>query len=489
MTQTRRLPLAALLIVALCSTAAHAERTRAPRVDRQAAFKASLSLDGWRKQERFLPANKVGKALPKLQTGVIKVKALGNVIVMRRYQPATKGGERGFQVEQWVRLRQKPATTDKLSGKAHESLTQAIALLDKNFALAPTNRRALLDAAVSGVLANDARPVTSTEGYRLAVQNAAASLNDKYTRSFAPAAEKQRVLSSAGQAEGIGVVMLRGQDGVVARIHDKAPAAGQLQPRDRILSIDGRPAGTNQQIWDALKGDAGTRASLRVQRGSQTLTLSIERKQFPIQQVFPKLLGKSGIGMIKLARFTDGCAGDVQKAISKLQRQNKAPLKGLVLDLRGNGGGSSVEATKLLDGFISRGVFVNYVGANPEQAVATNKTPFAGLKLAVLLDKDSASASERTAGVLKQHNRATILGDVSFGKGIQQRTYGLPDGSSLKVTVAKMLLPSPSGGPVLDYHTHGIVPHVTAAQAKARFPQSPDPTASYAAYLLSTQGR
>lgn len=198
----RSLSLTTVLTVALWSAGAHAERTRAPRaprVDRQAAFKASLSLDGWRKQERFLPANKVGKALPKLQTGVIKVKALGNVIVMRRYLPATKGGERGLKVEQWVRLRQKPATSDKLSGKAHESLTKAISLLDKNFALAPTNRRALLDAAVAGVLAHDARPVTSTEGYRLAVQNAAASLDDKYTRSFAPAAEKQRVLRGAGK--------------------------------------------------------------------------------------------------------------------------------------------------------------------------------------------------------------------------------------------------------------------------------------------------
>jgi carboxyl-terminal processing protease len=482
-------PLLTVALAAVCAlatvdaSAAPSARRRA-RVDRRAAFKASLRLDGWQKQTRFIPASRGGKALPTLRKGEIKIKALGKVIVMRRYSAARKDGVRGLKVEQWVKLRQ-PKRSDGMSGKAHSSLRQAVKLLDQRFELGQTSRAKLHGAAIQGVLSAEKQPRSSTEAYRLAMKAAAASLGDKYTKVFDPVQHKAQTLRTHGKTLGVGVRFLEGQLGVLARVQKEGPAAGKLRVGDKLLTVNGAAVTSNQGAFDALKGEANSRVRVTLERAGQRKQLTLERKEFKVSQVSATLLGKTGVGLVKLNRFTVGCAGEVHQAITKLKRQAKGQLEGLVLDFRGNPGGQSKEATKLLDGFIAKGAFVRYTGFEPETHAAQAKTLFPKLKLAVLLDKKSASASERTAGVLKQHKRATILGEKSFGKGIRQSTFNLADGSSVKITTAKMLLPDPKTGQELYYHGKGLVPDVNVAQAKARFPNSKDPVALYAAGLLA----
>lgn len=470
------------------ATPAPQRRARVARPDR-AAFKANLRLDGWQKDKaRFIPLSRGGKALPKLRAGEVKIKALGKVIVMRRYSPASHNGVEGLKVEQWVKLRQ-PQRADGVSGKAHTSLRQTVKLLNQRFELGQAPRSKLLGAAVQGVLAADKLPQTSTEAYRLAMKAAASSLGDQYTTVFDPVQHKAQTLRTHGKSLGVGVRFLKGQPGVLARVQREGPAAGKLRVGDKLLAIDGAPVTTNQAAFDALKGDRGSRVRVTFERAGQRRELLLERKEFKISQVSSKLLGTSGVGVVKLKRFTVGCAGEVQQAITALQRQAEGKLKGVVLDFRGNPGGQSAEATKLLDSFIGKGAFVRYTGFEPETHAATPQTLFPRLKLAVLLDKGSASASERTAGVLRQHGRATLLGEKSFGKGIRQTTFNLADGSSVKITTAKMMLPNPKTGRELYYHGEGLAPDVSEQQAKARFPTAKDPVARYAAGLIAGELR
>ena len=255
-------------------------------------------------------------------------------------------------------------------------------------------------------------------------------------------------LMQTGEYGGIGCVIQK-VDGVVliSDINDKGPAGlAGLRVGDALIQV-GNTSLKGKSVSDVsalLKGTPGTEVSMVIERfnqGSQTLMFNRAK----IQQDAVPFFGMrdDGIGYIYLESFTDKAGLQVRQAVQELKKQSP---KGLILDLRGNGGGLLMEAVKIVSYFSdTKDTIVSTRGRGGEiQDVYRKaaKTLAADLPLAVLVDGSSASASEIVAGALQDLDRGVILGEKSFGKGLVQQIRPLPFGAQMKITVAKYYTPS-----------------------------------------------
>jgi carboxyl-terminal processing protease len=193
-----------------------------------------------------------------------------------------------------------------------------------------------------------------------------------------------------------------------------------------------------------LKGSAGTEVSIRVERYGTAPTLYTFKRETITQEPVPFYgLREDGIGYIYLESFTDKAGAQVRSALQNLLEKE---AKGIILDLRGNGGGLLMEAVKIVSLFVEgRDTLVTTRTRNgviQDVYKANGKPIAANLPLAVLVDENSASASEIVAGSLQDLDRAVILGEPSFGKGLVQQVHPLPFGAQMKVTIAKYYTPS-----------------------------------------------
>ena len=255
-------------------------------------------------------------------------------------------------------------------------------------------------------------------------------------------------LMQTGEYGGIGCVIQK-VDGVVliSDINDKGPAGlAGLRVGDALIQV-GNTSLKGKSVSDVsalLKGTPGTEVSMVIERfnqGSQTLMFNRAK----IQQDAVPFYGMrdDGIGYIYLESFTDKAGLQVRQAVQELKKESP---KGLILDLRGNGGGLLMEAVKIVSYFSdTKDTIVSTRGRGGEiQDVYRKaaKTLAADLPLAVLVDGSSASASEIVAGALQDLDRGVILGEKSFGKGLVQQIRPLPFGAQMKITVAKYYTPS-----------------------------------------------
>jgi carboxyl-terminal processing protease len=211
---------------------------------------------------------------------------------------------------------------------------------------------------------------------------------------------------------------------------------------------------STEEVSDALKGPKGTSFELVVERageGKKNFQITRDEIKLPDVPYFGML--RENVGYIKLNSFTQTAASDVKSAIEKLQAQG---MKELVLDLRGNGGGLLIEAVKIVNFFVPKNQLVVTTKGRVQEENRTYKTleePFApNMPLVVLIDGGSASASEIVAGSLQDLDRAVIMGETSFGKGLVQRTYDLKYGSKIKITIAKYYTPSGRCVQRLEYY-------------------------------------
>lgn len=255
-------------------------------------------------------------------------------------------------------------------------------------------------------------------------------------------------LMQTGEYGGIGCVIQK-VDGVVliSDINDKGPAGlAGLRVGDALIQV-GNTSLKGKSVSDVsalLKGTPGTEVSMVIERfnqGSQTLMFNRAK----IQQDAVPFFGMrdDGIGYIYLESFTVKAGLQVRQAVQELKKESP---KGLILDLRGNGGGLLMEAVKIVSYFSdTKDTIVSTRGRGGEiQDVYRKaaKTLMADLPLAVLVDGSSASASEIVAGALQDLDRGVILGEKSFGKGLVQQIRPLPFGAQMKITVAKYYTPS-----------------------------------------------
>lgn len=246
---------------------------------------------------------------------------------------------------------------------------------------------------------------------------------------------------------------------IVAEPYEGFPAqkAG-LRAGDQLLEINGIKLNNknNEQVSSMLKGSKGTPVKLLVQRPGIAKPKEINIIREEIRQANVPYYGMldNNIGYIKLDKFLENSAKEVRDALFELRKNN---LNGLVLDLRFNGGGILQEAVKIVNLFVEKDVtVVIQKGRNNEKTISYktfNNSEEPNLPLVILVNNRSASASEIVAGSLQDLDRAVVIGQRSFGKGLVQQTFNLPYNSLVKVTVAKYYTPSGRCIQALDY-TH-----------------------------------
>lgn len=278
---------------------------------------------------------------------------------------------------------------------------------------------------------------------------------------------------TTGKYAGVGaLIRQRGQWVEVIEPYKNTPSdrAG-LKAGDRIVSIDGKSLkeATSELVSSMLRGEAGTSFRLVISPITDTTTtreLIIKREQiFQPSVPYYGFIGSEGVGYIRLDSFTEDCYSEILSAIKEMSRERE--MKGLVIDLRQNGGGIVGEAVKIASLFLPKGTkIVSLKGKIKEMDtdyVTKNAPVEPHLPLAILMSSISASASEILAGSLQDLDRAVIVGQRSYGKGLVQNTRPLGYDSYLKITTAKYYTPSGRCIQALDYTNRkedGSVGHI-----------------------------
>jgi len=294
------------------------------------------------------------------------------------------------------------------------------------------------------------------------------SLDDQFSNYFSPKdyADFQEV--TQGQFSGVGMTVEETKEGLrVMTVYDGSPAdKGGLEPGDVVVAVNGRSiAGDSSEASTArIKGPAGTTVELTVKSGKRERDVKLERAQvdIPVVESSMERRGDRKVGHVHLAGFTSGAHGELSQAVRKLLRQG---ADGIVLDLRDNGGGLLNEAVLISSIFIPEGRIVSTKGrSRPERVYeATGGAIPTSVPVAVLVNRQSASASEIVTGALQDRKRATVVGTRTFGKGVFQEIERLSNGGALDITVGEYFLPSGrniGGGGVAK--GDGIAPDVKA---------------------------
>jgi carboxyl-terminal processing protease len=273
------------------------------------------------------------------------------------------------------------------------------------------------------------------------------SLDDQFSNYFSPKdyADFQEV--TQGQFSGVGMTVEETDQGLrVMTVYDGSPAAkGGLKPGDVVVAVNGHSiAGDSSEASTArIKGPAGTKVGLTVRTGKRERDVQLERAQvdIPVVESSMEREGARKVGHVHLAGFTSGAHGEVSQAVRKLLRQG---ADGIVLDLRDNGGGLLNEAVLVSSIFIPEGKIVSTKGrSRPERIYeATGGAIPGSVPVAVLVNRQSASASEIVTGALQDRKRATVVGTRTFGKGVFQEIEQLSNGGALDITVGEYFLPS-----------------------------------------------
>ena len=272
-----------------------------------------------------------------------------------------------------------------------------------------------------------------------------------------------------GQYSGVGLT-ITSEGGLVKVISpmDESPAArAGVQAGDVISAIEGQNAAglTVSQVSEKLRGAAGTSVRVTFLRdGEEPREVTLTREIIKVQSVTGRVEGD--FGYLRVSTFNENTGRELSEAIAKIKAQ-KPGVKGYVLDLRNNGGGLLNAAIDVSDAFLERGEIVSQRGRKPEQIQRYSAKPgdlTGGLPLVVLVNYGSASASEIVAGALKDHERATIVGLTSFGKGSVQTVIPLRQGrdGALSITTARYY--TPSGASIQKI---GIEPDLEVARSEA----------------------
>jgi carboxyl-terminal processing protease len=262
-----------------------------------------------------------------------------------------------------------------------------------------------------------------------------------------PEAFEDLQIDTKGKFTGIGIHITM-QDGfvtVISPIEDTPAYRAGIKARDRIIKVDGKPTKDLRQAVNMMRGPKGTKVRVTILREGVKKAIDFEliRDVIPILSVKPIIL-KPGYGYIRLSQFAGNTTDELEKALVEMEA-GEVPLKGLILDLRDNGGGLLNQSIKVADLFLDDGKILSIEGRNKKNTKIFKATPSQLQRrypMIVLINGGSASASEIVAGALQDHKRALILGTTSFGKGSVQTVETLRDGSGLKLTIARYYTPS-----------------------------------------------
>jgi carboxyl-terminal processing protease len=288
--------------------------------------------------------------------------------------------------------------------------------------------------------------VESKELIEKAIQGMVQSL-DPHSSLLPPEAFEDLQIDTKGKFTGIGIhiTMKDGFVTVISPIEDTPAYEAGIIAQDRIIKVDGKPVKDLREAVSMMRGPKGTRVLVTIARQGEKEPLEFEliRDVIPIVSV-KNIELKPGYGYIRLSQFSGSTTQELEAALKKLESA-KEPLKGLILDLRNNGGGLLNQAIKVSDLFLEEGKILSIEGRNKKNTKVYMATPDAVARkypIVVLINSGSASASEIVAGALQDQKRALILGTTSFGKGSVQTVETLRDGSGLKLTIARYYTPN-----------------------------------------------
>jgi carboxyl-terminal processing protease len=273
--------------------------------------------------------------------------------------------------------------------------------------------------------------------------------------AFLPPGEYRRLQEdTGGRHSGVGVSLAPSKAGPsVERVVAGSPAArAGVSPGDQIREVNGVAAAdlgdrAPRVFEEMLRGRPGSRVEVRVARADKDRLLALVREPIATPSVEWTVVdagASAGVGIVTIERFQDGTGREVARALGGIARQTGYPLRGVVLDLRGNPGGLLEAAIEVADLFLDEGLIARVRGrrgAVVSQWRARAAGTFRDVPLLVLLDRGSASAAEILAGALQDHERAVLAGGPSYGKGSVQTLFDLPGGSGLRLTTSHYYTP------------------------------------------------
>ena len=271
-------------------------------------------------------------------------------------------------------------------------------------------------------------------------------LGDKYSEYISKEDMEDYMADTTGNFVGIGIYMV--QDTKSNKIMVLSPIKGSpaekagIQPGDYIISVDDVDYAGDQMSVAAnkIKGEAGTTVKIKILRDSETKEYELKREKITVNPVEGKVLDNN-IGYLEFSSFDDGTAEEFKNKYEELQKQG---ITSLIIDLRNNGGGIVKEALEIADYILNKDDVILYeVDKNDKETVEkSTNDPIINMPIVVLTNGNTASSSEILAGALKDHGKATIVGEKTYGKGVIQQLLTLPDGSGLKITSEEYLTPN-----------------------------------------------
>ncbi|RLD30095.1 MAG: peptidase S41 [Bacteroidetes bacterium] len=283
----------------------------------------------------------------------------------------------------------------------------------------------------------------------VAVNSILANLDPHST--YIPKKDLQSVTENMkGDFVGIGVSFYTYRDTVtvIRALEDGPSIKAGIKGGDRIVVANGEPIygknWTNEAVVNKLKGEANTKVNLKVYRRGEPklLEFKVKRSEVPIKSIDAAYMLTTDLGYIKINRFAESTYKEFKNGLDKLQEEGVTKL---VLDLRDNPGGFLGIAEQIADEFLGKGkliLFTKNKKGNVQKSFATSRGSFENGEVFVLINENSASASEIIAGALQDNDKGTIVGRRSYGKGLVQREMSLGDGSAIRLTVSRYYTPT-----------------------------------------------
>lgn len=284
-------------------------------------------------------------------------------------------------------------------------------------------------------------------------------LGDPYSVYYTADEYKDLQISTNGNYYGIGAALSQNSktmEVTISKVYEGTPAeeAG-LKNGDQIVKVDSYEA-TSMELSNLVKkirGEEGTTVHLEVYRADtkETFEVDVVRKNVDLPSVEAKMLS-DGIGYIQISEFQSNTAKQFKKSLAKLEKKG---MKGLIVDVRSNPGGLVTAVSDILDQILPEGTVVYTEDKYGKKETYTSDASCIDYPMAVLVNGDSASASEIFAGAIKDYKYGTLIGTKTFGKGIVQTVFPLEDGDAIKITTAKYY--TPNGNYI---HGKGIEPDI-----------------------------